>query len=254
MVKEPTMTHLFSRKTSSLFVVAAAVLLLSALPLSAQNAGYDLLQTGSGASIDLSSVGLGTVPLQGQTIDGSLGNTDTIMHRTQNITGGNGSTPVEVTALFMKSTSSVTYNGQSVDVYVTLNNSGGKISTSVLPQPDTTSSSGTVTSSGTSSGGTFDSNITVNADVIFVRAGTSVTNSANYVDHRAAPSITLTSSGSTWSATAPSGYPSSASFPSGGFYPRPVHNGPHPVVPSSCNTTLSPASPVPTANAKTKGA
>ena len=208
------MTHLFSRKTSSLFVVAAAVLLLSALPLSAQNAGYDLLQTGSGASIDLSSVGLGTVPLQGQTIDGSLGNTDTIMHRTQNITGGNGSTPVEVTALFMKSTSSVTYNGQSVDVYVTLNNSGGKISTSVLPQPDTTSSSGTVTSSGTSSGGTFDSNITVNADVIFVRAGTSVTNSANYVDHRAAPSITLTSSGSTWSATAPSGYPSSASFPS----------------------------------------
>jgi hypothetical protein len=255
MVKEPHMKYLLSHKTSSLFLVAAAVLLLSALPLSAQNAGYDLLQTGSGASVDLSSLNLGSVPLQGQTIDGSLGNTDTIMHRTQNITGGNGSTPVEVTALFMKSTNSVNYNGQSVDVYVTLNNSGGKISTSVLPQPDSTSSSGTVTASGNSSGGTFDSNITVNADLIFVRAGTSVTNSANYVDHKAAPAITLTSSGSSWSSTPPSGYPSSASFPSGGFYPKPVHNGPHPVVPSSCNTTTSPTSPTsptPTANAGTK--
>ena len=252
------MKYLLSHKTSSLFVVAAAVLLLSALPLSAQNAGYDLLQTGSGASVDLSSLNLGRVALQGQAIDGSLGNTDTIMHRTQNVTGGNGSTPVEVTALFMKSTSSVNYNGQSVDVYVTLNNSGGTISTSALPQPDTTSSSGTVTISGNSSGGTFDSSITVNADLIFVRAGTSVTNSANYVDHKAAPAITLTSSGSSWSSTPPSGYPSSSSFPSGGFYPKPVHNGPHPVVPSSCNTTTSPTSPVdsvnptPTANAGTK--
>jgi hypothetical protein len=90
---------------------------------------------------------------------------------------------------------------------------------------------------------TFDSSITVNADVIFVKAGTSVTNSANYVGHQAAPSITLTSSGSSWSSSPPAGYPSSTTFPSGGFYPRPVHNGPHPVIPSTCNTTLSPNQP-----------
>jgi hypothetical protein len=142
----------------------------------------------------------------------------------------------------MKSTSSVTFSGQQVDVYVTLNNSAGAISTSVLPQPDTLSAStGTVT---VRSNGTFDSSITVNADVIFVKAGTSVTNSANYVGHQAASSITLTSSNSTWSSTPPAGYPSSSTFPSGGFYPKPVHNGPHPVVPSSCSTTASPTSSV----------
>ena len=222
------------RKLRLSLVVSFAVLLVCAMPLSAQTAGYDLLQTGSGASIDLSSVGLGTVPLQGVSIQSDLGSTDTIMHRTQDVVGG-GTTPVNVTALFMKSTSSKTFQGQQVDVYVTLNNSGGAISTSVLPQPDSLSAStGSVT---VRTDGTFDSSITVNADVIFVRAGTSVTNSANYVGHQAASSITLTSSGSSWSSTPPAGYPSSSTFPSGGFYPRPVHNGPHPVVPSTCNTT-----------------
>jgi hypothetical protein len=229
------MNNLFKSKHRKLrltLVVSFAVLVCT-LPLGAQTAGYDLLQTGSGASIDLSSVGLGTVPLQGVPIESDLGSTDTIMHRTQDIVGG-GTTPVNVTALFMKSTSSVTFSGQRVDVYVTLNNSAGAISTSVLPQPDTlTASSGSLTAR---TDGTFDSSITVNADVIFVRAGTSVTNSGNYVGHQAASSITLTSSGSTWSSTPPAGYPSSTTFPPGGFYPKPVHNGPHPVVPSSCGT------------------
>ena len=233
------MNHLLRKKISLLFLLSAFVLLLaSPLPVSAQSAGYDLLQTGSGASVDLGS--LGNVPLQGVPIQTSLGNTDTIMHRTQDTVGG-GKTPVEVTALFMKSKSSITYNNQPVDVYVTVNNSGGKIATSVLPQPDSTSSSGTVT---VNSGGTFDSSITVTADLIFVKAGTSVTNSSNYVDHKAASPITLTSTGSSWGSSAPAGYPSSSSFPSGGFYPSPVHNGPHPVVPSKCNTGgVSPSSP-----------
>jgi hypothetical protein len=225
-----------------LLVLSFALLVICSLPLSAQTPGYDLLQTGAGAAIDLSSAGLGNVSLQGVPIQSSTGSTDTIMHRTKDITGG-GSTPVEVTAVFMKSTSSVTYQGQQVDVYVTLNNSGGTIPTSVLPQPDALSaSSGTVTGR---TDGTFDSNITVNADVIFVKTGTSVTNSANYVAHQAASSITLTSSGSSWSSSPPAGYPSSTTFPSGGFYPRPVHNGPHPVVPSTCNTGIAPASPQP---------
>jgi hypothetical protein len=238
------------RKLRLFLVVSFAVLLLCAMPLSAQSAGYDLLQTGSGASVDLSSVGLGNVALQGVPIQSSTGSTDTIMHRTQDVIGG-GTTPVNVTALFMKSTSSKTFQGQQVDVYVTLNNSGGAISTSVLPQPDSLSAStGTATFR---TDGTFDSNITVNADVIFVRAGTSVTNSANYVGHQAASSITLTSSGSSWSSTPPAGYPSSTTFPSGGVYPRPVHNGPHPVIPSTCGTTTG-ATGTPTNSAAQSGA
>ena len=242
------MNNLCSRKQfSKLFALSAfALLLVCSLPAVAQTAGYDLLQTGSGASVDLSSLGLGNVALQGVPIQTSLGNTDTIMHRTQDTVGG-GQTPVEVTALFMKSKSSVTFNGQAADVYVTVNNSKGAISTSVLPQPDTTSSSGTVT---VYSGGTFDSSINVTADLIFVKAGTSVTNSANYLGHQAASPITLSSTGSSWSASPPAGYPSSSTFPSGGFYPRPVHNGSHPVVPSSCNTGTGTPSPQPAASAK----
>ena len=203
--------------------------------------GYDLLQTGSGASIDLSSAGLGVVPLQGLPIQSSTGSTDTIVHRTQNIPSGGGSVPVNVTALFMKSTHSVTYQSQPVDVYVTLNNSAGKISTSTVPQPDSLSAStGSLTFR---TDGTFDSSLTVNADVIFVKAGTSVTNSANYIGHQAASAITLTSTNSSWSTSAPTGYPSSSTFPSGGVYPSPVHTGRHPVVPSKCGSTVGATQP-----------
>jgi len=243
------MTHSRLRnKFSLLFLLSVfALLLVASLPASAQTAGYDLLQTGSGASVDLSSLGLGKVPLNGVPISGGLGNTDTIMHRTQDTVGG-GQTPVVVTALFMKSQNSVTFQGQAADVYVTVNNSNGAISTSVLPQPDTTSSSGTVT---VYSGGTFDSSITITADLIFVKAGQSVTNSANYIGHQAASPITLSSTGSSWTSAPPAGYPSSSTFPSGGFYPRPVHTGPHPVVPSKCGTGgVSPAQPA--TSAKTK--
>jgi hypothetical protein len=228
---------------SKLFLALSFALLICSLPLSAQAppaTGYDLLQTGSGAAIDLSSVGLGNVSLQGVPIGTTTGTSDTIMHRTQNIVFGPGN-PVEVTAIFMKSVNSTTFMGQPVDVYVTLNNSNGNIPTTVLPQPDTlTPSSGSLN---VSSNGTFSSSLTVNADVIFVKAGMPVTNSANYVGHQAATPITLTSSASTWSSTPPAGYPSSTTYPSGGFYPRPVHGGPHPVIPSTCNTP-SPKQPI----------
>src|SRR5215471_17307368 len=96
------------KRTKSLLLLLAVVVLLVAgpLPAAAQSAGYDLFQTGSGASVDLSSIGLGNVSLQSVPIQSSLGTTDTIMHRTKDAVGG-GSTPVEVTALFMKSSSSV---------------------------------------------------------------------------------------------------------------------------------------------------
>lgn len=220
--------------SQSLIRLAALLALALAGPIfaAAQTAGFDLLQTGSGAQIDLSSQGLGNVSLQGVPIQGTTGNSDTIMNRTQDMPPGGGKVNVNVNALFMQSTGHVTFSGQSADVYVTINNSGGNIPTSVLPQPDALSaSSGSVT---IRTDGTFDSSITVNADVIFVKAGTSVTNSANYLGHQAAAAITLTSTNSTWSSTPPPGYPSSGTYPSGGFYPKPVHTGPHPVVPASC--------------------
>ena len=224
-------------------IAVLALLFCVSLPGLAQSAGYDLLQTGSGASIDLSGVGLGVVPLQGVPIQGSLGSTDTIMHRPQSVPSGGGTVAVNVTALFMKSTSSVTYKNQPTDVYVTINNSGGSISTSVLPQPDSLSaSSGTVT---VRTDGTFDSSFSVNADVIFVKAGTSVTNSGNWIGHQAASGISLSSTNSTWSSSAPAGYPSSSTFPSGGFYPKPVHTGPHPVVPAKCGPATRTAAVAP---------
>jgi hypothetical protein len=235
------------------FIALAALLLAGSLVASAQGAGYDVFQTGSGASIDLSSINLGVVNLQGVPIQSSTGNADTIMYRPQAVPSGGGTITVNLYALFMKSVSPVNFSGHSADVYVTVNASGGTIPTSTLPQPDAlASSTGTATiypnSQGT--GGTFDSSITINADIIFVTAGAPVTNPANYLGHQAAPAIVIAQTGSSYSTTAPSGYPlgnmavplqgvataaasTSGGMPTGGFYPNPVHNGRHPVVPAS---------------------
>ena len=70
----------------SLILLMAVVFATSMV--SAQTAGYDLLQTSSGASIDLSSLGLGVVNLKGVPIQSSTGNTDTIMHRTADMPSG----------------------------------------------------------------------------------------------------------------------------------------------------------------------
>lgn len=248
---------------------------------SAQTSGYDLFQTGSGASVDLSSMGLGVVNLQGVPLtvpNNNVGNTDTIMYRSQDFPANGGTVPVTVWALSMKSVSPVTYSGQSADVWVTINNSGGAISSSSLPQPDALSpSTGSITNYPSSSGGggTFDSSITVNADIIFVKTGGSPSDSTAVLGSGAAPAITLSQTGSSYTTTAPSGYPvqsspttglatttTSVTLSSGGFFPKPVHVGPHPVVPaqkltSSCITpsataTVSPSGKTGTSGAKAK--
>jgi hypothetical protein len=254
-------------------LLLVVVLVAGSLLAAAQNSGYDVFQTGSGASVDLSSLGLGQVPLQGVAIQSSTGNADTIMYRPQAVPSGGGTIPVNLWALFMKSVNPVTFNGKSADVYVTVNATGGAISTGVLPQPDSLSASGgtiTVYPNSDGSGGTFDSTITINADIIFVSAGTAVTNSANYLGHQAAPAITLSQTGSSYTTTAPSGYPlqststsqntvalqpsvantatvaaASTTLSSGGFFPKPVHVGPHPVVPAQ-NTGGGCPPPTPT--------
>lgn len=219
------------RPCAAYIAVFTILLLASCLPAFGQNSGYDLLQTGSGANVDLSSLGLGVVTLKGVAIQSCTGNTDTIMYRPQAVPSGGGTIPVNVFALFMESASPVTYSGKSADVYVTINASGGVISTSVLPQPDSlTASGGTIT---VYTNGTFDSNITVNADVIIVPHGASPTNPSNYLTHQPANAISLSTTGSSYSTSPPAGYPSCSTYPAGGFYPNPGHvNGPHPVGPA----------------------
>jgi len=229
----------------------SGMLVAGSLIASAQSAGYDFFQTGTGSVANLSNFGLGSVAMQGVPIMSSTGSTDTIIHRTAS---GPGAVPINVYAMFLKSSSPVIYGGVSADVYATINNSAGAISTSVLPQPDSlTPSTGTITIYPTF---TFDSTMTVNADIIIVNAGASPAGPS--LAHGPAIAVTPTTTGSTWSTTAPAGYPMVATLPSGGFYPVPaMHNsadGPHHhVVPASCGTgTAGSASPTqkgPTGNA-----
>jgi hypothetical protein len=211
--------------------LAAIAFLGSASVVSAQ--GYDFFQTGSGAYVDLSSMGLGQVNLQGVPIEPStFGNTDTIMYRSNAVPSGGGNVSTVVYALYLQSTSPVTYKGQSADVYVTINNSNGGIPQSVLPQPDNLSgSSGNLNvDTGTS---TFSSTLSVNADLIFVTHGGSPTNSSQILGSGAAPSVSMGTSGSTYSTSAPPNYPTATCYPAGGFYPIPKHTGPHPVKPGT---------------------
>jgi hypothetical protein len=199
-------------------------------------AGYDLLATTAGSTCDLTIIGLGVIPLEGVPIASSLGDTDTMMHRPTNTEFGQPQTLL-VTALFMKSTKSVVFQGKAADVYVTLNNSAGVIPTSVLPQPDALKpSGGTIT---INSGGAFTANFAINADVILVNAGTSVTNPKNYIAHQPASPVSFAPVASSWSATPPNGYPFSSTFPSGGFIPIMPPHPPHTVTYATCGSSPS---------------
>lgn len=233
-------------------VFAAALPFLSTPLAPAQQAGFDLFQTATSTAVDLHKLGLGLVYLKGVPIEKSLGNTDTIMHRTKDVPAGGGDVPVEVFALFMKSRTPVNFKPpgasgkpQRADVYVTINNSGGKIPTSVLTQPDALKpSDGTLA---VRKNHTFTSKITVNADLLFVRAGGSPAKAGDILHHQPADSILLTSSLSQWSSTPPHGYPMTQEFPAGKFYPKPKHkNKGHPVTPSTCTggpTRIGPTGP-----------
>lgn len=190
-----------------LLLVLGALVVVSPLSAGAQCNGYDQFQTASNTTFNLGG-NIGNVTFQGYPIDSSsYGNADTIMQRSSS--NQNNVCTLTVWALFLKSTSPITVNGQSADVYATINNTGGNVSTSVLPQPDTLQASSgtlTITSSG-QSGGTFDSSFTVHADLIFVKAGTSVTNSSNWIGHQTAPGKTLVATEVVWNTAAPPGYP-----------------------------------------------
>jgi hypothetical protein len=239
----------------SALVFAAALFLC--LPFgSAQQAGYDLLQTGSDASIDLGphpgfpgvpGISPANIPLRGVPICSCTGASDTIMHRGDR--RPDGTADLTVVALFLKNSSRVFYEKTAVDVYVTVNNSNGVIGHNTVPQPDSlTPSTGTLN---IHTDHTFDSDFTVHADVIVVPAGADVRNPATPVlAHHAASPVHLGAHGSPWSATAPPGYPE-CFFPANGFYPagpipetdptNPSHR--HPVTASSPVSATLTASP-----------
>jgi hypothetical protein len=109
------------------------------------------------------------------------------------------------------------YHGtQKVTVWATINQTNGAIPTTQLPQPDVLpiASTGTMT---VFPDGTFDTNgLNIQADLIVVPQGQPVT--ATPIFTTPMPADKISSSGSTWTKTAPSGYPISTTFPAGGFF------------------------------------
>ena len=184
--------------------------------------GFDLLQTASGSQDDLSSLGLGTVSFSGVPVSfPALGTTDTIVCRItplpNPVPSGGATLNIQIVALLLQG--SAIYNGQSVTVYATVNqtqNTQGvyAIPLSQLPVPDQSqlaASSGTMT---VGSNGTFNTNsLNIQADLIVVPQGAAVT--ANPIFTAPMPADTLSSSGGSWSSTRPSGYPGSSTFPPG---------------------------------------
>ncbi len=184
--------------------------------------GFDLLQTASGSQDNLSSLGLGTVSFSGVPLPfAGLGSTDTIVCRItplpNSIPSGGATLNIQIVALLLQG--SAIYNGQSVTVYATINqtqNAQGvyTIPLSALPVPDQSqlgASSGTMT---VGSNGAFNTNsLNIQADLIVVPQGSPVT--ATPIFTAPMPADTLSSSGGSWSSTRPSGYPDSSIFPPG---------------------------------------
>jgi hypothetical protein len=191
--------------------------------------GFDLLQTPSGSTDNLSSIGLGTVTFQGVALPSvaGVGMADTIVCRitplTYPISGNGEGLNIQIVAMLLESVGTVTcnnslcgsYYGQPVTVYATINQTDQYIPLTQLPEPDYLSpSTGSMT---VFSNDTFNTNgTTVQADLIVVPPGASVTSSAIFTTPM--PKDSISASGSSWTSTAPAGYPNSTNFPPGGFY------------------------------------
>ncbi len=122
-----------------ILVSALAVLFTSLTPRSASAIiiidGFDFFETTVGTSVDLTGLGLGVVPLQGNPIGGSFGNTDTIVSRQDGIDpftppSGTGTIPIELVALSLVSVNPVDltplggpFVGTFSDLHVTINKS-----------------------------------------------------------------------------------------------------------------------------------
>jgi hypothetical protein len=206
-------------KTQYLLLCAVGLFLVAPGSLSAGpiDPGYDYLTTPPGtATLDLTAISLGIVPLNGLGIQGTT--TDTIVHRMAGLPdGGTGPIPVEIVALSLQSVAPVTIGTSFFDVFVTID-AGGMWLVDPAPQPLPPSPGTLTVTSHAGDGGTFDSFFDVFADITFTEVG----NPGNTF-HQQAPQVHITSTGSTWSH-------SLATDPTmGGFAPGPItHSGPHP--------------------------
>jgi len=207
-------------------LATAAALLLGCSGLAAAQCaghknpgGFDLLQTFKGTTDNLSKIGLGTVNFTGSPLpNGQVGTTDTIVCRITPLPNpipvGGATLNIQVVALLMSG--DTMYGTQHVTVWATINQTNGAISTTQLPQPDSLpiASTGTMT---VFPDGKFDTHqLNIQADLIVVPQGQPVTATPIFTTPMPADQISAT--GSTWTKTAPSGYPVSTTFPAGGFF------------------------------------
>lgn len=217
------------------FATVLALLLVGAGLAAAQCAGnqnpggFDLLSTFNGTTDNSPGGGLPPVNFVGVPLppNGVAGSADTIVCRLNPLPNPIPSTgakiPIQIVALLLQSdpNQTVLFNGQRVTVFATINQTKDAndpnfvIPLNQLPQPDTlTASSGTMT---VFPNNTFDTNsLKIEADIIIVPYGGHVTDTP--IKHFPMNSDTISSSGSTWTTTAPAGYPNSTSFPAGGFF------------------------------------
>jgi hypothetical protein len=205
--------------------------------------GFDLLTTAPGAFLDATGFGLGIIPLVGVPL--GPGNTDTIIERDN---GFNCAAPpclgntvnTHVFALSLVSAAPVNIGGSFFDIYYEINDSAGEIPLSILPQPDVLNpSTGTLTVDElTASGGTFDSSLTIWADVIMADVGQGRNEPAALANgncatppcHFAAPAISLSSTGGTWSTSASVLDAHNLTYPAGSFFIDSINQtGPLPV-------------------------
>ena len=186
---------------------------------------------------------IGIIDLEGNPF--GPGNTDTIVERIQGIDpfpfpGGLETIDIELVSLSLVSTAPVDltplggpFVGVFADLHTTINK-GGIIPG--LPQPDLLPPSiGQMTiRHENAGGGTFDSFFDVFANAIFTIVGGDPGNPLDVFFSQVAPQVSLSSTNSTWSHTAPLGDVHNAMFPAGEFYVTGIdHVGPHPVTPAT---------------------
>lgn len=193
--------------------------------------GFDLLSTFSGTQDTNPNSHLSAITFNGVALPGGLsGTADTVVCRKEalpdQIPQTGTAVDIQIVALLLKGDGTYTDSNNvqhSVTVYATINqtqdaNGVYKIPNDFnnLPQPDTLDPSiGTMT---VFPGGKFNTNsLKVEADLIVVPQGDPI-NSANRLAVLIMNEDTISSNGSTWTTTPPSGYPNSNTFPSGGFY------------------------------------
>ncbi|NJO14481.1 MAG: hypothetical protein HC877_01660 [Thioploca sp.] len=224
-------------------------LLLPSLTLGLQlQPGFDLFKTGvGGTSINLSSLNGPIVQLQGNSLllVGESNSIDTIVYRHLGVDlpdplNSVGTVPIQLVGLSLKSTNSFDIGflgfpaGTRADLYVIIDAAlPGRIYPPLPRQLDNLQPSiGTMTIRrtewGLPNGGSFNSTLSIYADLIFVRAGGSLNNASDWLYQTPDPMAPFVLNGSgNWSNNTPLNNYHNL-YPAGGFYPTSITHQPPP--------------------------